>query len=80
MTDSQSPKSIIESKLDEARKLIQEAESLADEHNLTFRGPIEAYGMGGTYAGKHSKWWSESQASDNGDPESGYWQASSQSC
>ena len=58
---------------------LSEAQELADEYGLMFSFE-PAYGMGGWYTGKGNPDWSESDADNSGDNESGYWMASSQSC
>ncbi|AVH85047.1 hypothetical protein RsoM2USA_119 [Ralstonia phage RsoM2USA] len=65
----------IEALLDIVREAISEAESLADEHKLTFESPIGTYGMGGTYNGN----W-QNDTDDWGDPKEDGWYPSSQSC
>jgi len=66
----------IEKKLDEARKLIEEAEAIADEAGVTFSFDL-AYGMGGTYYPDkvaEERGYVEEEDLDNG------WRASSRSC
>lgn len=60
--------------LDQAQKLVYEAESIADEHGLEFDLDIGGYGMGGTY---YSEKYVEEQGLRWSEPG---WNASSQSC
>lgn len=60
--------------IEQAEKLVFEAESIADEHGLGFGVNFGGYGMGGTY---YSEKYVEEQGSRHMD--SG-WNASSQSC
>jgi len=60
--------------LEQAQKLVYEAESIADEHGLEFDVNFGGYGMGGTY---YSEKYVEEQGSRY--TEAG-WNASSQSC
>lgn len=64
----------IEVLLDQAQKLVYEAESIADEHGLEFDLNIGGYGMGGTY---YSEKYHEEQGLRWSEPG---WNASSQSC
>lgn len=60
--------------LEQAQKLVYEAESIADEHGLEFDLDIGGYGMGGTY-------YSEKYVEDHGSRyTTAGWNASSQSC
>lgn len=61
--------------LDEAQKLVYEAESLADEHDLEFSMNLGCYGMGGSYSPVQ-----EGDTDEWGDPVESGWSASSQSC
>jgi hypothetical protein len=60
--------------LDQAQKLVYEAESIADEHGLEFDLDLGGYGMGGTY---YSEKYVEEQGLRFTEPG---WNASSQSC
>lgn len=60
--------------LDQAQKLVYEAESIADEHGLEFDMDIGGYGMGGTY---YSEQYVEEQGLRWSQPG---WNPSSQSC
>lgn len=60
--------------LEEAQKLVYEAESIADEHELSFSMNLGGYGMGGSYDGSP-----EGKVDEWGDESDG-WNASSQSC
>ncbi|UAV89740.1 hypothetical protein [Pseudomonas phage COT4] len=64
----------IEALLDQAQKLVWEAESIADEHGLEFTMDLGGYGMGGTY---YSEKYHEEQGMRWSEPG---WNASSQSC
>lgn len=46
----------------EAQTLVNEAESLADEHNISFRMNLGDYGMGGYYDGEEGGWNASSQS------------------
>lgn len=61
-------------KLDQAKRLIDECESLADKHALEFNSPIGAYGMGGTYVGTGAR-----DEDEYGDNDEG-WVSSSRRC
>lgn len=65
----------IEALLKQAQSLVYTAESLADEHDLSFTMNLGGYGMGGSYEpikeGDTDEW---------GDPVESGWNASSQNC
>lgn len=61
--------------LESAQSLVWEAESIADEHDLSFSMNLGAYGMGGSYSPVQ-----EGDVDEWGDPVESGWNASSQSC
>lgn len=61
--------------LESAQALVWEAESIADEHDLSFSMNLGAYGMGGYYEPVK-----EGDTDEWGDPVESGWNASSQSC
>jgi hypothetical protein len=79
MADKQALTRQISDLINQAQKLVYEAESIADEHGLSFTVDFGTYGMGGSYTG--------AAAIDEEDREyygieegEGRWNASSQSC
>jgi hypothetical protein len=64
----------IEALIEQAQKLVYEAESIADEYGLEFTMDLGGYGMGGTY---YSEKYHEEQGMRWSEPG---WNASSQSC
>lgn len=65
----------LEVHLNRARKEISKAESIADEHGLSFNWDL-AYGMGGTYTGKGVT--TEEQKEEWGNEDG--WRSSSSGC
>ncbi|QNO00316.1 hypothetical protein QGX21_gp086 [Pseudomonas phage phiPsa315] len=61
--------------LESAQSLVWEAESIADEHGLSFSMNMGGYGMGGYYEPIQ-----EGDVDEWGDPRESGWNASSQSC
>lgn len=75
-TDEQKREALerIDKLIEQAEKLVFEAESIADEHGLEFDVNFGGYGMGGTY---YSEKYHEEQGLRWSEPG---WNASSQSC
>lgn len=65
----------IQDLLSKAQTLVYQAESIADEHGLSFSANFGGYGMGGYYEGG-----SEGELDEYGDEIESGWRASSQSC
>lgn len=78
------PKQGMTEKVEAIRKAIKEAENFADVNGLTFRMPIDVYGMGGSYYGVNTDTRNEYENRSNRDSWytdlDGGWLASSQSC
>lgn len=75
MTDKREITKQIDALLTQAQKLVWEAESLADEHDLSFSMNLGGYGMGGSYSPIQ-----EGDTDEWGDPVESGWNASSQNC
>jgi hypothetical protein len=75
MTDKRELLAQIEALIDQAQKLVWEAEEIADEHGLSFSMNLGSYGMGGYYDGGTA-----GEEDEYGDIRESGWNASSQSC
>jgi hypothetical protein len=79
MTDKREVLKQIGVLLDQAQKLVWEAESIADEHDLGFTMNLGGYGMGGYYVPASEV--DEDDRDHHGlDEGQSFWRASSQNC